>query len=67
MSEATEDLEWKLGLLKETKRRSWTSSLLSDCQSRIEKLKRGEEELLIRVARGEHMPDYQNHYSGGRE
>ena len=35
MSEATEDLEWKLGLLKEMTNEAGPATLLSDCQSGI--------------------------------
>ena len=42
MSEATEDLEWKLALRKEMTNRSDPAALLTDCQSGIKKLKRGE-------------------------
>ena len=42
MSEATEDLEWKLVLRKEMTNMSGSVTLLTDCQSGIKKLKRGE-------------------------
>ena len=42
MSEATEDLERKLGLLKEFTNEAGPATFLSDCQSGIKKLKRGE-------------------------
>ena len=42
MSEATEDLEWKLALRKEMTNMSGSATLLTDCQSGIKKLKRGE-------------------------
>ena len=42
MGEATEDLEWKLGLLKELTNEAGPATLLSNCQSRIKKLRRGE-------------------------
>ena len=42
MSEAIEDLEWKLALRKEQTNISGSATLLTDCQSGIKKLKRGE-------------------------
>ena len=42
MSEATEDLEWKLALRKEMTNVSGSAPLLTDCPSGIKKLKRGE-------------------------
>ena len=44
MSEATEDLEWKLVLRKEMTNMSGSATLLTDCQSGIKKVKRGEQE-----------------------
>ena len=41
MSEATEDLEWKLALRKEMTNTSEPAARLTDCQSGIKKLKRG--------------------------
>ena len=42
MSDATDDLEWKLALRQEMSGRSGPAMLLSDCLSAIKKLKRGE-------------------------